>query len=111
MQTYPKKKVEGKQEVLQADGSTCLFFFLVNSHTGKQSRLLVGSHTVCLYSSLFRLLNVEHLVFIGLLYAYVMERTVRKWVGGSQITYAYKQACFQCGKYLLLVHKVVFVNQ
>lgn len=38
MEAHPKHKVEGKQEVFQADGSTCFLWLLVGPHAGKDSK-------------------------------------------------------------------------
>lgn len=38
METYPKEKVESKQEVFQADGSTLFLFLFIDPHAAKHRR-------------------------------------------------------------------------
>lgn len=42
METHPEEKVETKQEVFQADGSTRFLFLLIDPHAAKDSRFQVS---------------------------------------------------------------------
>lgn len=58
MKTYPKEKVESKQQVFQADGPTCFLFLLWDPHATRDSRFSVSYNDFiteqhfqfCLYS-------------------------------------------------------------